>query len=168
MRCVCPPIKPLKLPIVEVEAICPPEHIPPALPLLKSWEIMFSFPEGVDITPFTFEATGLFNVKKCCLQSIASTFVATDRTPTKDQLDQSTIRLPIAGQGGSMTGEVLLFGDGFDYTANLTPLLLEDGRKVTLITNFIDTTVAAENPIQLIFVARLFYCICPKKKKCCH
>jgi len=164
-NCRCSPVKALKAPIAEIEAVCPPERIRPSLPLCMTWNLEFSFREGSDINPDTFEATGLFNIKKGCLQSVASVFFAPDRAPTKDDLDQSTIRLPIVGQAGSITGEVQIYGDGVDYTASLTPYILETGKCVTLLTNFINTTVDQSKPIQLIFVARLFYCACPDKKK---
>jgi len=148
---------------VKIEAVCPPEKIAPSLPLCMTWEIDFTFNVQSDISPSTFEATGLFNIKKGCLQSIASTFFAPDRAPTKDDLDQSTILLPIVGQAGCITGQVQIYGDNADYTASLTPYILETGKEVILLTNFIDTTVDVSQPIQLIFVARLFYCACPAK-----
>ena len=153
--CRCPPV-------VEIEALCPSEKIRPSLPLCMTWEIEFSFREGSDISPDTFEATGLFNIKKGCLQSISSIFFAPDRSPTKDDLDQSTIRLPMIGQAGSITGEVQIYGDGVDYTASLTPYILETGKCVTLLTNFINSTVDESKPIHLIFVSRLFYCVCSR------
>ena len=165
IQCACPPVKSNKTPIVEIEAVCSPEKINSSLPLCMTWEIDYSFREDSNITPLSFEATGLFNIKKGCLQSIASTFVATDRAPTQEDLDQSTIILPVVGEAGSITGEVQIYGDTADYTASLTPYILETGKEVTLLTNFIDTTVDVSKPIQLVFVARLFYCACPAKKK---
>jgi len=165
MNCICPPIRSQEAPIVEIEALCPPEKIRPSLPLCMTWEIDFSFREGSNITPDTFEATGLFNIKKGCLQSVSSTFFASNRAPTKDDLDQSTIILPMVGQAGSITGEVQIYGDGVDYIASLTPYILETGKRVTLLTNFINTTVDESKPIQLVFVARFFYCVCQNRKR---
>ena len=164
IQCRCPPRNKCKKPLVQIEAICPPERIAPSLPLCMTWEIDFTFKVGSNVTPITFEATGLFNIKKGCLQSIASAFFAPDRAPTKDDLDQSTIILPVVGQAGSITGQVQIYGDNADYTASLTPYILETGKEVILLTNFIDTTADVSQPIQLIFVARLFYCACPSKR----
>jgi len=147
--------------IAEVETICLSESIPPALPLCKPWEILFRFKVGTNITPMTVKAVGVFNESGGCIQSVASAFLAPDRTPTKEQLDESTVILPIAGRTGSITGELYLFGDsGFDYTASLYPTLICSGRKATMLVNFIDTNLEASTPSQLILVARFFYCAC--------
>ncbi len=160
--CRCP-----KLPIATIEAVCPEKKIRVALPLCMTWDITFDFLSTKTINPLTFDATGLFNIQKGCLQSVSTAFFAPNRPPTSDDLDQSTICLPIAGITGSITGEVYFFGDRVDYVASLKPYLLEDGKTVTLLTNFVTTTVDANMPVQLIFVARLFYCACPAEKKCC-
>jgi len=158
-----------KPPIVKIEAVCPPDRIRPALPLCSPWEITFSFLDTSDLTPPTFDAPGLFNIKDKCLQSVSSVFLAPTRPPTINDLDQSTIELPIAGYAGSITGEVYFFGKDGNYTASLKPYILEDGKTITLLVNFINTTADANTAINLIFVARLFYCTCCRQKKhCCY
>lgn len=161
--CIC---KCKETPIVKIQAECPPETIRDCLPLCMDWNISFDFVETSNISPSSFTSPGLFNIKGGCLQSISTVFLAPDRAPTSSDLDQSTITLPIPGCAGSITGEVYLFGDRSDYTASLKPYLLESGKTVTLLTNFIKGDDAdSGTSIQLIFVARLFYCAIKDKKK---
>lgn len=160
-RCRCP-----KLPAVEVEAVCPAPKIRPGLPLCMTWKMTFSFFEERNISPLNFKATGLFNIHDGCLQSVSTAFYAPNRVPTSLDFEQSQICLDIPGIAGTITGEVYFFGDKGEYTAALTPYLLEDGKVVTLLTKTVQTTVSEGSNIQLIFVARLFYCACPTKKCC--
>jgi hypothetical protein len=147
--------------IPEIETICLTDSIPPALSLCKPWEILFRFRVNSNITPMMVRAAGVFNECGGCIQSVASAFLAPDRTPTKEQLNESTVILPVAGRTGSITGELYLFGDsGFDYTATLYPTLICSGRKATMLVNFIDTNLNADTASQLILVARFFYCVC--------
>jgi len=152
--------------ILKIQAECPEERIRYCLPLCMPWTISFDFVETSNITPSSFTSTGLFNVENCCLQSVSTVFFSPDRAPTTGDLDQSTITLPIPGCVGSITGEVYLFGDRSEYTASLKPYLLKNGRTVTLLTNFIKGANAnSETSIQLVMVARLFYCAIKDKKK---
>lgn len=157
-RCRCS-----KEPAAIIEAICPEQKIRPALGLCMTWSLSFNFFEERNISPLSFDATGLFNIKGGCLQSVSTAFFAPNKAPTAEDLDQSEIHLEIPGYAGSITGEVYFFGDKVDYTASLKPYLLEDGKTVTLLTNFVNTSVGANTPVQLIFVARLFYCACKSK-----
>lgn len=151
---------------LKIQAECPPERIRYCLPLCMPWTITFDFVETSNITPSSFTSTGLFNVKKCCLQSVSTVFFSPDRAPTAEDLDQSTITLPVPGCVGSITGEVYLFGDRSEYTASLKPYLLRNGRTVTLLTNFIKgKNAGSETSIQLVMVARLFYCAIKDNKK---
>lgn len=161
-RCVC--MEP-KLPLAKVEAVCPPPKIRPGLPLCNVMTITFEFFEGRDISPLRFEAIGLYNISNGCLQSVSTAFFSPNKAPTAEILDQSTICLEIPGSAGSITGEVYFFGDNIDYTASLKPYLLEDGHVATLLTNFVSTTVPANTSVQLVFVARLFYCTCSKHQR---
>lgn len=165
VHCRCLPVNIYKKPLVKIEAVCPPEKIAPSLSLCMPWEIDFTFNVQSNVSPSTFKAVGLFNTKKSCLQSISSAFFAPDRAPTKDDLDQSTIILPTVGIAGCITGQVQIYGYKDDYKASLTPYILKTGKEVILLTDFIDTTVDTSQPIELIFVARLFYCACPSKCK---
>lgn len=159
--CICK-----KRAIVKIEAECPPDRIRYCLPLCMTWSISFDFVETSSISPSSFTAPGLFNIKGGCLQSVSTVFFAPDRAPTAEDLDQSTITLPIPGCAGSITGEVYLFGDRAEYTASLKPYLLKSGKTVTLLTNFIKGENAdSQTSIQLVMVARLFYCAIADKKK---
>lgn len=159
--CICE-----EKPIVKIEAQCPPERIRRCLPLCMSWNITFDFVETSNISPASFMVPGLFNIKGGCLQSVSTVFFAPNRAPTSEDLDQSTITLPIPGCIGSITGEVYLFGDRADYTASLKPYILESGKTVTLLTNFIKGSNAnSSTSIQLVMVARLFFCALKNKKK---
>lgn len=152
-----------KRPAVNVEAECPAPKIRPGLPLCMTWKMRFNFFENVNISPISFESTGLFNIKDGCLQSITTTFLAPNRVPTFEDFNQSTLCLDIPGVGGTITGEIYFFGDRVDYSAVLTPYLLEDGKVATLLTRSVTSNVSANTSVQLVFVARLYYCAIPKK-----
>jgi len=160
-KCICK-----EEPVARIEVECPKERIRDCLSLCLDWNINFEFVETSNIFPSSFSIPGLFNIKNGCLQSISTVYFAPDRAPKSTDLDQSTITLPIPGCVGSVTGEVYLFGYRGDYTASLKPYLLESGKTITLLTNFIKGNDASSSTsIQLILVARLFFCSIKSKKK---
>jgi len=152
-----------KDPVANIVATCPPPKIRRGLALQMTWKMRFNFFEDINISPISFEAKGLFCIECGCLQSVTTAFFAPNRVPTFEDFNQSTLCLDIPGFGGTITGEVYFFGDRVDYTAVLTPYLLEDGQVATLLTRSVTSNGSTNSSVQLVFVARLYYCAIPKK-----
>jgi len=151
------------------------------LPRLRiPWTLQFTFASGSDLTPKTSSVQGLHNKKGKQIESVSSTYyLCLSRPPKFEDLNYSTITIPIPGLANSMSGappgdkkapdlcrnvQAYFFGYGDaieKYTAILDCQICSSGNKVTCKVKDISSEADEDSTIDLLFVAVLRYIALP-------
>jgi hypothetical protein len=159
----------------ETRSLCDP------LPsLIIPWTLQYTFASGSDLTPKTSSVVGLYNISGKQVESVSSTYyLCLSRPPKFEDLNYSTITVPIPGLAKSMSGappcdmktpdlcrnvQAYFFGYGDaigKYTAILDCQICNSGNKVTCKVKDIFTDIDEDSTIDLLFVAVLRYIALP-------
>jgi hypothetical protein len=185
----CPPLVKENPPEVEVLVNSQkPKYCEPLRPLVLDYNITFQFAPGSNIQPQNFPAQGLASEFNLIIDSVSSGFVGTanlSRLPTYQDLDGSTIKVPIPGIRGSTNSkfdaltpeecqsglilnqgnvEIYFFAEGGKYIAVLEGQFLTTGNMITCRIKSFKNELTSTNPVPLLFNAVLRYLKQPSNK----